>query len=105
MDEKNQLLLGIDLGKQASQITCFDRTEYEAVPLGREINGEMVYEFPMALKWLKARERGAFRIRRETVVRRSYWITCWNIFRKHRLKQGTHFSNGNGVRTVSDQAA
>ena len=54
MDEKNQLLLGIDLGKQASQITCFDRTEYEAVPLGREINGEMVYEFPMALKWLKA---------------------------------------------------
>ena len=33
MDEKNQLLLGIDLGKQASQITCFDRTEYEAEKL------------------------------------------------------------------------
>ena len=45
MDEKNQLLLGIDLGKQASQITCFDRTEYEAVPLGREINGSPVGTF------------------------------------------------------------
>ena len=85
MDEKNQLLLGIDLGKQASQITCFDRTEYEAVPLGREINGEMVYEFPMALKWLKA--SGTWRFP-DQEGDGGEGITCWNVFRKHRLKQG-----------------
>ena len=42
MDEKNQLLLGIDLGKLASQITCVDRSVYEAVRVGGVLSGEMV---------------------------------------------------------------
>lgn len=88
MDEKNQLLLGIDLGKQASQITCFDRTEYEAVPLGREINGEMVYEFPMALKWLKASGTWRFPDQEGDGGEEIILDHLLERFRKHRLKQG-----------------
>lgn len=49
MEEERKLLVGIDLGQEITQMTCFDFTSYEPVPIGRRVNGERVYEIPTAL--------------------------------------------------------
>ena len=49
MKEERKLLVGIDLGKEITQMSCFDFTTYEPVPIGRKVHGERVYEIPTAL--------------------------------------------------------
>lgn len=49
MEEERKLLVGIDLGTEITQMTCFDFTSYEPVPIGRKMQGERVYEIPTAL--------------------------------------------------------
>lgn len=49
MEEERKLLVGIDLGKETTQMNCFDFTTYEPVPIGRKLQGERVYELPTAL--------------------------------------------------------
>ena len=49
MEEDRKLLVGIDLGKEVTQMHCFDFTSYEPVPIGRKVQGERVYEIPTAL--------------------------------------------------------
>lgn len=46
MSEERQLLVGIDLGRTVSQISCFDSKIYEPVPIGRMCGGEREYEIP-----------------------------------------------------------
>lgn len=48
MNEERRLLVGIDLGRQVSQISCFDNKIYEPVPIGRMHGGEREYEIPVA---------------------------------------------------------
>lgn len=54
MEKTNQLLVGIDLGQKVTQISCFDRKTYEAVPIGvpDEYREETCYEIPSAIKWM-----------------------------------------------------
>lgn len=49
MEEERKLLVGIDLGQEVTQMTCFDFTSYEPVPIGRRVKEERVYEIPTAL--------------------------------------------------------
>lgn len=49
MEENRTLFVGIDLGKDITQMNCFDFTTYEPVPVGRKLGGERVYEIPTAL--------------------------------------------------------
>ncbi len=49
MEEERKLLVGIDLGEENTQMTCFDFVSYEPVPIGRKIHGKRVYEIPTAL--------------------------------------------------------
>ena len=49
MEEERRLLVGIDLGEENTQMTCFDFVSYEPVPIGRKIHGKRVYEIPTAL--------------------------------------------------------
>ncbi|HBI60637.1 MAG TPA: hypothetical protein DDY31_05420 [Lachnospiraceae bacterium] len=49
MEEERKLLVGIDLGQENTQMTCFDFVSYEPVPIGRKIQGKRVYEIPTAL--------------------------------------------------------
>lgn len=49
MEEERKLLVGIDLGWENTQMTCFDFVSYEPVPIGRKIHGKRVYEIPTAL--------------------------------------------------------
>ena len=48
MSEERQLLVGIDLGRTISQISCFDGKLYEPVPIGRMHGTEREYEIPFA---------------------------------------------------------
>ncbi len=48
MSEERQLLVGIDLGKTVSQISCYDSKIYEPVPIGRMRGKEREYEIPAA---------------------------------------------------------
>ena len=48
MNEERQLLVGIDLGRTISQISCFDSKLYEPVPIGRMHGTEREYEIPVA---------------------------------------------------------
>ena len=48
MSEERQLLVGIDLGRQISQISCFDNKIYEPVPVGRMRGDGREYEIPVA---------------------------------------------------------
>ncbi|MCI9077799.1 MAG: hypothetical protein HFH68_02580 [Lachnospiraceae bacterium] len=48
MSEERQLLVGIDLGRTISQISCFDSKLYEPVPIGRMHGKEREYEIPVA---------------------------------------------------------
>jgi len=47
MSEERQLLVGIDLGRTISQISCFDSKLYEPVPIGRMHGTEREYEIPV----------------------------------------------------------
>ncbi len=47
MNEERQLLVGIDLGRTISQISCFDSKLYEPVPIGRTHGTEREYEIPV----------------------------------------------------------
>lgn len=48
--EERTLLVGIDLGSEFTQISCFDFTTYEPKPIGRRIgNDERQYEIPTGL--------------------------------------------------------
>jgi len=49
VEEERKLLVGIDLGQENTQMTCFDFVSYEPVPIGRKIHGKRVYEIPTAL--------------------------------------------------------
>ena len=49
MEEKRTLLVGMDIGEQVTQISCFDFTTYEPVAIGRMIHGKREYEIPTAL--------------------------------------------------------
>lgn len=49
MEEERRLIVGIDLGQEITQMTCFDFTSYEPVPIGRKVQGERSYEIPTAL--------------------------------------------------------
>ena len=49
MDEDRTLLVGVDLGEAVTQVNCFDFTTYEPVPVGRERDGERIYEISTAL--------------------------------------------------------
>lgn len=49
MEEERKLLVGIDLGREITQMSCFDFTTYEPLPIGRKVHGERVYEIPTAL--------------------------------------------------------
>ena len=49
MEEERKLLVGIDLGWETTQMTCFDFVSYEPVPIGRKIQGQRVYEIPTGL--------------------------------------------------------
>lgn len=48
MNDERQLLVGIDLGRTVSQISCFDGKLYEPVPIGRMHGTEREYEIPVA---------------------------------------------------------
>lgn len=48
-DKERTLLVGIDLGREITQVNCFDFTTYEPVPIGREAGEERSYEIPTAL--------------------------------------------------------
>ena len=50
MSEERQLLVGIDLGRTISQISCFDDKLYEPVPIGRMHGTEREYEIPLHLQ-------------------------------------------------------
>ena len=52
MSDKNSLLVGIDLGEKITQISCFDRKTFEAVPIGLFLGGkeERLYEIPTGIK-------------------------------------------------------
>jgi len=63
MSDERQLLVGIDLGKTVSQISCFDNKIYEPVPIGRMNGREREYEIPVAFainkktnEWLWGRD-------------------------------------------------
>lgn len=47
--EERKLLVGIDLGERTTQMSCFDFTTYEPVPIGRMVEGERKYDIPTAL--------------------------------------------------------
>lgn len=49
MEEERKLLVGIDLGENTTQMSCFDFNIYEPVSIGRKKNGERKYEFPTAI--------------------------------------------------------
>jgi len=49
VEEERKLLVGIDLGWETTQMTCFDFVSYEPVPIGRKIQGQRVYEIPTGL--------------------------------------------------------
>ena len=52
MEEKRTLLVGMDIGEQVTQISCFDFTTYEPVAIGRMIHGKREYEIPTALTYV-----------------------------------------------------
>ncbi|MCH5267607.1 MAG: hypothetical protein J1E62_04600 [Lachnospiraceae bacterium] len=62
MSDKNSLLVGIDLGDKVTQISCFDRKTYEAMPVGLSVEGqeERLYEIPTAIKVMP--EMGIWRL-------------------------------------------
>lgn len=62
MSDKNRLLVGIDLGRKITQISCFNRRTYEAEPIGvlSGDNGERLYEIPTAMKVMP--EMGTWRL-------------------------------------------
>lgn len=49
MSDERQLLVGIDLGDDITQISCFDFKRYEPVPVGKMTGKEREYEIPMAV--------------------------------------------------------
>lgn len=51
MADKHSLLVGLDLGEQITQLSCFDHKLFEPVPVGRAKNdsGDREYEIPTAL--------------------------------------------------------
>ena len=55
MEEKRTLLVGMDIGEQVTQISCFDFTTYEPVAIGRMIHGKREYEIPTALTYVPDR--------------------------------------------------
>lgn len=61
MSENNRLLVGLDLGEQFSQLSCFDRKLFEPMPIGRAVgeDGEREYEIATALTALP--ETGGWR--------------------------------------------
>lgn len=54
MSDKNGLLIGIDLGEKITQISCFDRKTFEAVPIGLSMGNdkERLYEIPTGIKMM-----------------------------------------------------
>ncbi len=46
MSEERKLLVGIDLGKTVSQISCYDNKIFEPVPVGKMHGNEREYEIP-----------------------------------------------------------
>lgn len=48
MSEERQLLVGIDLNKTVSQISCYDNKVYEPIPIGKMYGKEREYEIPTA---------------------------------------------------------
>lgn len=49
MSEERQLLVGIDLGDDITQISCFDFKRYEPIPVGKMTGKEREYEIPMVV--------------------------------------------------------
>ena len=58
MEEKRTLLVGMDIGEQVTQISCFDFTTYEPVAIGRMIHGKREYEIPTALTYVPGSGNG-----------------------------------------------
>jgi len=90
--EKRNLLVGIDLGQKVTQVTYFDFTSYEPVPVGRKIQGERVYEIPTALavnpqrgEWYWADEEYA---KGEGVVCLNYLLA--DVLREERIAIGQY---------------
>lgn len=49
MEDERKLIVGIDLGENTTQMSCFDFTIFEPVSIGRMMDGERKFEFPTAL--------------------------------------------------------
>lgn len=49
MNEDRQLLVGIDLGDDITQISCFDNKLYEPVAIGKALGDKREYEIPMVM--------------------------------------------------------
>ena len=50
MEEKRTLLVGMDIGEQVTQISCFDFTTYEPVAIGRMIHGKREYDIDLCTR-------------------------------------------------------
>ena len=92
MEEERKLLVGIDLGQEITQMTCFDFTSYEPVPIGRKVQGERIYEIPTALavnpvsgEWYWSDEEYA---QKEGVIRLNYLLA--DVMREDKIVVGKY---------------
>ncbi|MCX4321250.1 MAG: hypothetical protein OSJ44_16310, partial [Lachnospiraceae bacterium] len=92
MEEERKLLVGIDLGEENTQMTCFDFVSYEPVPIGRKIHGKRVYEIPTALavnplkgEWYWIDEEYA---RQEEVICLRHLLS--DVLREEKIKMGRY---------------
>lgn len=51
MNDERTLLVGLDLGENITQMTCFDFNRYEPVPIGRANGEEREYEIPTVMSF------------------------------------------------------
>ena len=91
MEEDRKLLVGIDLGKEVTQMHCFDFTSYEPVPVGRKIQGERVYEIPTALAVNP--ERGEWYWIDEEYANRNDTETCDYSIKEREKADGISYEN------------
>lgn len=106
MDDRRKLLIGMDLGSEITQMSCFDFTTYEPNPIGRMVRDKREYEIPTALAldpargewyWIdeaKAQEEGMVQlkhlladvIREDTIMMGSLKLDSYQVLRRYMVK-------------------
>lgn len=106
MDDRRKLLIGMDLGSETTQMSCFDFTTYEPNPIGRLIKDKREYEIPTALAldpargewyWIdeaKAQEEGMIRLkhlledvlRDDTIMMGTLTLDSYQVLKRYMVK-------------------